>query len=89
MLKQLLGQVGHRLNMRQSSFTKVEANLFFQLFPDPMKQPLNFHILTNDMIQIEWIYKQDCQPEDNKTYYNYIHHLLGQTQTLQCARKAG
>ena len=32
-----------------------------------MKQALNFHILTNDMIQIEWIYKQDCQPEDNKT----------------------
>ena len=32
-----------------------------------MKQTLNFHILTNDMIQIEWIYKQDCQPEDNKT----------------------
>lgn len=45
----------------------MEANLFFQLFSDPTKQPLNFHILSNDMIQIEWIYKQDCQPEDNKT----------------------
>ena len=54
--------------MRQTEvFHKIEVNLFFQLFTDPMKQPLNFHILTNDMIQLEWIYKQDCQPEDNKT----------------------
>ena len=54
--------------MRQTEFFhEMEANLFFQLFSDPMKQPLNFHILTNDMIQIEWVYKQDCQPEDNKT----------------------
>ena len=59
---------GQRLNMRQTEvFHEIEANLFFQLFTDPMKQPLNFHILTNDMIQLEWIYKQDCQPEDNKT----------------------
>ena len=36
-------------------FHEVEANLVFQLFSDPMKQPPNFHILANDMIQIEWI----------------------------------
>ena len=54
--------------MRQTGFFhEVEANLFFQLVFDPMKQPYNFHILTNDTIQIELIYKQDCQPEDNKT----------------------
>ena len=59
---------GQWLNMRQTEFFhKMEANLFFQLFSDPMKQPFNFHILTNSMIQIEWIYKQDFQPEDNKT----------------------
>ena len=67
-LNSFWGKFGQRLNMRQTEFFhESQANLFFQLFADPMKQPVNFHILTNDMIQIEWIFKQDCQPEDNKT----------------------
>ena len=48
-------------------FHELQVNLFFQLLSDPMKQPMNFHILNNDIIQIEWIFKQDCQPEDKKT----------------------
>ena len=68
MLKQLLGQVWSAAQYATGRvLSRMEANLFFQLFSDPMKQHLNFHILTNDMIQIEWIYKQDCQPEGNKT----------------------
>ena len=68
-LNSFWGKFGQRpINMRQTEFLhQMEANLFFQLFTDPMKQPLNFHVLANDMIQLEWIYKQDCQPEDNKT----------------------
>ena len=67
-LNSFWGKFGQRLNMRQTEvFHKIEANLFFQLFTNLMKQPLNFHILTNDMIQLDWIYKQDCQLEDNKT----------------------
>ena len=67
-LNSFLGKFGQRLNMRQTEFFhESQANLFFQLFADPMKRPVNFHILTNNMIQIEWIYKQNCQPEDNKT----------------------
>ena len=67
-LNSFWGKFGQRFNMRQTEFFhESQANFFFQLFADPMKQPVNFHILTNDMIQIEWIYKQDCQPEDNKT----------------------
>ena len=67
-LNSFLGKFGQRLNMRQTEVIhEIEANLFPQLFTNPMKQPLNFHILSNDMIQLEWIYKQDCQPEDNKT----------------------
>ena len=67
-LNSFWGKFGQRLNMRQTEFFhKREANLFFQLFTDPLKQPFNFHILTNDMIQLEWIYKQDYQPEDNNT----------------------
>ena len=57
--------------MRQAEFFhEMEANLFFQLFSDSLKQPFNFHILTNDMIKMEWIYKQDCHPEDSKTNIN-------------------
>ena len=53
-LNSFWGKFGQRLNMRQTEFFhEMEANLFFQLFSYPMKQPLNFHILTNDMIQIE------------------------------------
>ena len=67
-LNSFWGKFGQRLNMRQTEFFhELQANLFFQLFSDPTKEPLNFHILTNDMIQVEWQYKQDCQPEDNKT----------------------
>ena len=46
---------------------KVRPTCFFQLFSDPLKQPIDFHILPNDTIQVEWHYKNDCQPEDNKT----------------------
>ena len=67
-LNSFWGKVGQRLNMRQTEvFHETEANLFFHLFTDSTKQPLYFHILANDMIQLEWNYKQDCQPEDNKT----------------------
>ena len=42
-----------RLDMRQTEFFyEMEANLFFQLFSDPMKQPLNF-----DLLKVTW-YKQ-------------------------------
>ena len=73
-LNSFWGKFGQGLNMRQTEFFhEMEANLFFQLFSGPMKQPLNFHILTNDMKQIEWIYKQDCQPEDKKkTHQTFI-----------------
>jgi hypothetical protein len=54
--------------MRQTAiFHQLEVNEFFQVLSDPMKQPHNFHILTNDTIQLEWTYKKQCQPEDNKT----------------------
>jgi len=67
-LNSFWGKFGQRLNMRQTEILhESQANLFFQLLSDPTKQPLNFHILTNDMLQMEWTYKRDCQPEDNKT----------------------
>ena len=67
-LNSFWGKFGQRLNIRQTEFFhESQANMFFQLFSDPLKQPIDFHILSNDMIQVEWQYKNDCQPEDNKT----------------------
>ena len=68
-LNSFWGKFGQRLNMRQTDlFHESQANtFFFQLFSDPLKQPIDFHILSNDTIQVEWQYKDDCQPDDNKT----------------------
>ena len=32
-----------------------------------MKDPQSFHIIADDMIQVDWVYKKDCISEDNKT----------------------
>ena len=61
-------------------FHESQANLFFQLLFDQMKQPADFHIFGYDMIYIEWTYKEDCQPEDNKT------NIYLATFTTYCAR---
>ena len=67
-LNSFWGKFGQRLNMKQTNFFhEEEVNEFFKTFTDPMKQPQNFHILTDDILQMEWIHKTDCQPEDNKT----------------------
>ena len=68
-LNSFWGKFGQRLNMRQTQiYHESQANFFSQVFSDPTKEPVNFHILSNNMIQIEWIYKHDFQPEDNKTH---------------------
>ena len=40
--------------------------LFSSSFKFYQRRP-EFHIVANDTIQVEWTYKKDCQPEDNKT----------------------
>ena len=40
---------------------------FFGVLSDPTKEVQKFHIVANDTIQVECIYKKDCQPEDNNT----------------------
>ena len=60
------GMFGQRLNLKQSQFYH-ETEAFFRVLSDPTKEVQNFHIVANDTIQEEWIYKKVCQPEDNKT----------------------
>ena len=66
-LKSFWGKFGQRLNLKQSQFFhETEVDAFFQVLSDPSKDVQNFHIEANDTIQVEWTYKKDCQPEDNK-----------------------
>ena len=48
-------------------FHEMEVDAFFRVLSNPTKDVQNFHIVANDTIQVEWTYKKDCQPEDNKT----------------------
>ena len=67
-LNSFWGKFGQRLNLKQSQFYhETEADAFFRVLSDPTKEVQNFHIVANDTIQVEWIFKKDCQPEDNKT----------------------
>ena len=67
-LNSFWGKFGQRLNLKQSLFFhETEVNAFFRVLSEPNKEVQNFHIVANDTIQVEWIYKKDCQPEDNKT----------------------
>ncbi|MCG8048774.1 MAG: DNA polymerase [Candidatus Thiodiazotropha taylori] len=67
-LNSFWGKFGQRLNLKQSAFFhETEVDAFFRVLSDPTKDVQNFHIVANDTMQVEWVYKKDCQPEDNKT----------------------
>ena len=67
-LNSFWGKFGQRLNLKQSQFFhETEVDAFFRVLSDPTKDFQDFHIVANDTIQVEWTYKKDCQPEDNKT----------------------
>ena len=67
-LNSFWGKFGQRLNMRQTEFFhESEVDKFFQTLSNPTKEVTNFHIISDDMIQMEWNYKKDCLPGDNKT----------------------
>ena len=54
--------------MKQSRFFhETEVDAFFLVVTNLTKEVQNFHIVAKDTIQLECTYKQDCQPEDNKT----------------------
>ena len=67
-LNSFWGKFGQRLNLKQSQFFhETEVDAFFRVLSDPTKDVQDFHIVANDTIQVEWTYKKDCQPVDNKT----------------------
>ena len=67
-LNSFWGKFGQRLNLKKSLFFhETEVDAFFRVHSDPTKEVQNFHMVANNTIQVEWIYKKDCLPEDNKT----------------------
>ncbi|XP_062621649.1 uncharacterized protein LOC134283217 [Saccostrea cucullata] len=67
-LNSFWGKFGQRLLMRQSEFIhESEAEKFFKLLSDVRKNVNNFHIISNDTVQLEWIEDPLFPGVDNKT----------------------
>ncbi|KAL5022568.1 hypothetical protein ScPMuIL_001723, partial [Solemya velum] len=67
-LNSFWGKMGQRLNLKQTQFIhESEVNTFFQLLTDPQKKVENFHIVATDTLLVEWNYRTDCVPDDEKT----------------------
>ncbi|CAC5421904.1 unnamed protein product [Mytilus coruscus] len=67
-LNSFWGKFGQRLNMKQTSFFhEKEADKFFQLLSDPRKDVRDFHIISKDLVQMEYLDDPSFLPLDFKT----------------------
>lgn len=67
-LNSFWGKFGQRLGMQQSMFIhESEAEKFFQILSDPTKVPHNFHIVSKDILHLEWNNNPLFTQFDNKT----------------------
>lgn len=67
-LNSFWGKFGQRLNMKQTSFLyEYEADKFFQLISDPRKDVRDFHIISDSIIQLEYLDSPSFLPVDFKT----------------------
>lgn len=67
-LNSFWGKFGQRLILKKHSFFhETEAEKFFQVISDPTKVVENFHIVSNDTIQLEWAQRSLFPPVDVKT----------------------
>lgn len=67
-LNSFWGKFGQRLSMQQSTFIhESEADRFFQMLSDPTKVPHNFHIVSKDILHLEWSNNPLFTQFDNKT----------------------
>ena len=67
-LNSFWGKFGQRLGLKQSRFFhESEADSFFQMLSDPRKAVHDFHIVTSEMLQLEWSDDPLFLPIDSKT----------------------
>ncbi|XP_069108950.1 uncharacterized protein [Argopecten irradians] len=68
LLNSFWGKFGQRLNMPQTSFFHdAETDKFFQCLCDPKKKVKDFHIISDDVIQLSWENGDDTVPENMQT----------------------
>ena len=67
-LNSFWGKFGQRLNMKQSTFIyEHEIDKFFQHLTDPKKDVRDFHIVSDDILQLEYLADSQFLPADFKT----------------------
>lgn len=67
-LNSFWGKFGQRLNMKQSEFIyENEIAKFFQYLTDPKKDVRDFHIVSDDILQLEYLANSQFLPADFKT----------------------
>ncbi|XP_041349362.1 uncharacterized protein LOC121368687 [Gigantopelta aegis] len=66
-LNSFWGKYGQRLNMKQSAFIhENNADVFFQMLANPTKNIIDFQVLTESILQLEYQHKSTFIPEDLK-----------------------
>ncbi|XP_053381796.1 uncharacterized protein LOC128546133 [Mercenaria mercenaria] len=61
------GKFGQKQNMRQTCyFHESQEDKFFQLISDVSKNVTNFHVISKDMIIMEWEHNRNYVPDDTK-----------------------
>jgi len=68
-LNSFWGKFGQRLNMRQTQlFHETESDKFFQFLSDRTKDVHDFHVISDDIIQLEWTtHHHTFIPENDNT----------------------
>ena len=67
-LNSFWGKFGERLNKKQCRFFhELEIDLFYQLVLDPRKHLIDFHIINDENIVVEWEHNEGFIPEDMRT----------------------
>jgi G:T-mismatch repair DNA endonuclease (very short patch repair protein) len=65
-LNSFWGKWGQRMNLKQSGYI-YEVDEFYQYVTDPTKEIIDFHIINEDTIQVEWEHKDEFIPDDTRT----------------------
>ena len=62
------GKFGQRLNLKQSQFLhETVVDRFYQLLTDSTKEMQDFHIISDDIVQLQWTYQNTFIPEGRNT----------------------
>jgi hypothetical protein len=68
LLNSMWGKWAQRSNMRQTRlFKSTEMDEFFKLILSSTVEILDYHIISDDIIQVNWQHKEDFVPPSNKT----------------------